>query len=66
MVASLEHFIYFDIARKRFTVIDKDVKGRPIQKYNRLLFGILKGVFGRVEKWGCRYITRLISLIDQY
>ena len=37
-VASLEHFIYFDIARKRFTVIDKDVKGRPIQKYNRLLF----------------------------
>ena len=37
-VASLEHFIYFDIARKRFTVIDKDVKGRPVQKYNRLLF----------------------------
>ena len=35
-VASLEHFIYFDIARKRFTVIDKDVKGRPVQKYNRL------------------------------
>lgn len=34
----MEHFIYFDIARKRFTVIDKDVKGRPIQKYNRLLF----------------------------
>ena len=37
-IASLEHFIYFDIAQKCFTVIDKDVKGRPIQKYNRLLF----------------------------
>ncbi|WP_025069066.1 two-component regulator propeller domain-containing protein [Bacteroides gallinarum] len=37
-VASLEHLLYFDLVRKHFVVIDKDAKGRPIHKSNRLLF----------------------------
>lgn len=42
-IAALEHLLYFDIARKHFLAIDRDVKGRPIQKYNRLLFRDSKG-----------------------
>ena len=60
-IASLEHFIYFDIAQKCFTVIDKDVKGRPIQNIIAYYFEILKGAFAGGE-WDYLYITRLISL----
>lgn len=37
-IASLDCFFHFDIVRKHFVIIDKDIKGRPIQKKNRLLF----------------------------
>lgn len=37
-IASLDYLFHFDIARKRFTVINEDVEGRPVQKKTRLLF----------------------------
>lgn len=37
-IASLDYLFHFDIAGKRFTVINEDVEGHPIQKKNRLLF----------------------------
>ena len=37
-IASLEHLFYFDIIKKKSIIVDKDIKGHPIQKYNRLLF----------------------------
>lgn len=37
-ISSLDYLLHFDIAEKRFTVIDEDVEGHPIQKSNLLLF----------------------------
>lgn len=37
-VASLEHLLHFDIAKRHFKVIDKDKAGRKLQQYNHLLF----------------------------
>ena len=34
-IASLEHLFYFDIIKKKSIIVDKDIKGHPIQKYNR-------------------------------
>lgn len=37
-IASLEYLLHFDIAGKKFRIVDKDIKGRNIQEYNRTLF----------------------------
>lgn len=63
-IASLDYLLHFDVDKKHFTVIDKDVEGRPIQKYNLLLYRDSKGRIWVGGKMGLSVYDQLDTAVQ--
>lgn len=63
-IASLDYLLHFDVDKKHFTVIDKDAEGRPIQKYNLLLYRDSKGRIWVGGKMGLSVYDQLDTAVQ--